>query len=262
MWYNLPVKLAKKLKGFKLILEIEEIYADVHGKRGAHKKEYNFFKLADAYLLATELLNEKINIENKPYAVIYGTYNVEKQRKVSFEDDKTHIVYAGTFDPRKGGAAAAAAAAYLNSDYHIHIIGFGSEKDKKYLLDTIEDASKKSNCMVTYDGLLSGNDYLNFLQKCQIGMSTQIPDAKFNDTSFPSKVLSYMANGLRVISVRMKSLEVAKIGKSLYYYEENTPQAIAQAIRSVDFNDDYDGRKVVEKLHYEFINNLDSLING
>jgi hypothetical protein len=260
-WYYFSVKLAKKIKGFRLVLEVEEIYADVNGKDTTRKKENKFFKLADAYLFATDLLNEKINKNDKPYAVIYGTYNVENKREVSFVDDKIHCVYAGTFDPRKGGAAAAAAAAAaLNERYHIHIIGFGSDADKNYLFDVIKKVSKKADCKVTYDGLLKGDDYLNFLQKCQIGLSTQIPDAEFNDTSFPSKVLSYMANGLRVVSVRIKALEISQIGKILYYYDGNSPQAIADAIKAVDINDNYDGRKTVEKLHNEFLINLEYLI--
>jgi hypothetical protein len=260
-WYYLPVKLAKKIKGFRLILEVEEIYADVNGKETIRKKENKFFKLADAYLFATELLNEKINIFNKPYIVIYGTYNVEQKRDVSWGDDKIHCVYAGTFDPRKGGAVVAiAAAAALNDKYHVHIIGFGNEADRKKILDTINEVSKITSCSVTYDGLLKGEDYLIFLQKCHIGLSTQIPDAKFNDTSFPSKVLSYMANGLRVASVRIKALEVSQIGKALYYYERNSPQAVAEAIKSIDLNDNYDGREIVEVLHNEFVKNINNLI--
>jgi hypothetical protein len=261
-WYFLPVKLAKKIRGFRLILEVEEIYADVHGKETIRKKEYDFFKLADAYLFATELLNEKINTDNKPYVVIYGTYNVEQKRNVSFEDDKIHCVYAGTFDPRKGGAVAAAttAAALMNDKYHIHIIGFGNDNEKKYLFDIIDSVSKTSVCKVTYDGSLTGEDYIGFLQKCNIGLSTQISDAEFNDTSFPSKILSYMANGLRVVSVRIKALEVSQIGKALYYYDGNSPQAIANAIKIVDVNDNYDGGEIIKELHNKFIEHINNLI--
>ena len=70
--------------------------------------------------------------------VIYGTYNVEKQIANKFDDGKIHCVYAGTFDPRKGGMSAVNAAKFLDEKYHIHILGFGTEKDKKLLIIKIK----------------------------------------------------------------------------------------------------------------------------
>ena len=259
--YLKTVAFAKKLKKFKLIVEVEEIYGDVSGSKKIREKEMRFFKNADAYIFPTELLNGKINTKNKPYAIIHGTYNVEPVLTTQFNDGKIHCVYAGTFDPRKGGAAAAAAAGlFLNSNYHIHIIGFGSENDKKMLINTIEDVSKKTECKVTYDGCLSGEAYLKFIQKCHIGLSTQNPNAAFNDTSFPSKILSYMANGLRVVSVRISAIEGSAIGEYMYYYDEQTPENIAQAIMQVDINEDYDSRKIIAELDKQFQEDLQIIL--
>lgn len=252
---------AKKKLGFKLILEVEEIYADVNGKDGDRIKEYRVFEAADAYIFPTELLNEKFNKENKPYSVIYGTYHVEEDRNVSFDDGRIHVVYAGTFDPRKGGAMAAVLSAeYLNEDYHLHIIGFGSKTDKDALLNEIERVSASTKCNVTYDGLLSGEDYIRFIQSCDIGLSTQTPSGDYNNTSFPSKILSYMANGLRVVSIQIPVVENAKIGKSLYFYSEQTPQKIAEAIKEVNIDDEYDSRKLICELDKAFVEDLRKLL--
>lgn len=257
----LPIKIAKFFKGFKLILEVEEIYQDVQSLPKYFKiMEYSFFKLADKYIFSTELLNNKLNIEDKPYTIIYGTYQVEKEQKLKFDDDKIHVVYAGTFDPRKGGAIAAAAAEYLPDNYHVHIIGFGSNEDTKLLLDKIEQVSKKSHAKVTYDGLLKGKDYIEFLQKCHIGLSTQIPNSTFNETSFPSKILSYMANGLRVVTVRIKAIEISSIGKNVYYYNQQSPKSIAEAIMSIDMNEEYNSRGLIRKLDKDFIHNIKVLL--
>ncbi len=59
----------------------------------------------------------------------------------------------------------------------------------------------KTKCKITYDGAFYVKKYYEFLQKCHIGLSTQNPYEPFNNSSFPSKVLVYMANGLRVVSV-------------------------------------------------------------
>ena len=261
--YMSLVKRLKKLKGFKLIIEAEEIYGDVIGDEKTSQKEYEFFKIADAFIFPTELLSEKVNTEKKPEVIIYGTYHIEKELPKLFSDGKIHCVYAGTLDPRKGGAIASAESAlFLNENYHIHILGFGNEKEKAETLNTIDSISKKSKAKITYDGLLSGEEYIKFIQSCDIGLSTQNPNGKYNDTSFPSKILSYMANGLRVVSVRIPLVEESGIGKCVYYYDEQTPENIAKAIKSIDFSEEYDSRKTIGVLDKAFICDLKTMLKG
>lgn len=269
--YAGTVTLARKIKGFRLILEVEEIYADVNGKESDRKKEYKAFAAADAYIFPTELLNEKINAQQKPYVLIHGTYQVEPDRECNIfsvgsgkeKNGKIHCVYAGTFDPRKGGAVAAAAAAeYLPSNYHIHILGFGSDEDKNNMLELIEKLSKSCSCGISYDGLLSGEAYIRFIQSCDIGLSTQNPDAAFNATSFPSKILSYMANGLRVVSIRIPAIEGSAIGEYMHYYDVQKPQDIAKAIMHTDINTPYDGREIIEELNQKFQRDMRKLLEG
>lgn len=250
-------------KNKKIILEMEEIYSDVINKKNKRKQEITVASKADAYIFPTELLDKKVNIGKKPSAIIYGTYQVEEERdKKLFSDEKIHCVYAGTFDPRKGGAIAAVKAAqYLDENYHMHIIGFGSEEDKINLLDEIEKVKKATKATVTYDGLFSGEEYIEFIQSCDIGLSTQNPNAAFNDTSFPSKILSYLANGLRVVSIRIPVVETSKIGDMLFYYEKQTPQEIAKAIMSVDMKKEYNSRNRISELDKKFTDDITKLLN-
>lgn len=257
------VYFAKKLKKFNMILEVEEIYNDVAKKSNASvKTERKFIACADSYIFPTGLLNEKLNKSGKPYVLIHGTYQVEKDRKASFNDDKIHVVYAGTFDPHKGGAEATlTAAGTLSLNYTVHICGFGSPKDTEELKAKIDEINKNSKAKVVFEGLLTGENYISFLQKCDIGLSTQNPDAEFNATSFPSKILSYMANGLRVVTVKIPAVFESKIGKNVYYYEEQTPEAVAEAVMNIDLNDGYDGRKRIAELDKEFQEDIKKLLN-
>lgn len=259
--YMSLVKRLKKLKGFKLIIEAEEIYGDVIGNEKTSQKEYDFFKIADGFIFPTELLSAKVNTEKKPEVIIYGTYHIEKEMPKIFSDGKIHCVYAGTLDPRKGGAAAVEAALFLNGDYHIHILGFGNEKEKAEMLNIIDDISKKTEAKITYDGLLSGDEFTSFIQSCDIGFSTQSPDAAFNSTSFPSKILTYMVNGLRVVSIRIPAIEKSAVGKFMYYYDEQTPENIAKAIKSIDFSEEYDSRKTIGVLDKDFICDLKKMLS-
>ncbi|MBR2863504.1 MAG: hypothetical protein IKB97_08100, partial [Bacteroidaceae bacterium] len=101
------VRLLKRLIGFRLILEIEEIYGDVMNSAKVVAKERKFFECADAYIFPTQLLDESVNTDKKPSVIVHGAYQVEPDVAAPEDDGKIHVVYGGTLDPRKGGAAAA-----------------------------------------------------------------------------------------------------------------------------------------------------------
>lgn len=256
--FRTVVRYAKKLRGFRLILEVEEIYQDVQQfSSRIQRNEYASFRDADAFIFSTELLNTKLNHAAKPSTVVYGTYQAEPDRMLSFHDGRIHAVYAGIIDLHKAGAAAAASAAkHLDSNYHIHIMGFGSAQDVRDLQQLITTIAPTTDCRLTYDGLLSREDYSELLQRCDIGLCTQNPEAALNETSFPSKILSYMANGLRVVSIRIQAVADSKIAEDIVFYDAQDPAAIAEAIRSIDLTTGKDHRALMERLDREFVESL------
>lgn len=265
--YARMVTLLRKLRNFRLILEVEEIYADVNSREKDRKKEYQVFAVADAFIFPAERLNQKLNTKGKPYTLICGTYQEEPDRNCRFEEiaaqGKIHCVYAGTFDPRKGGAQMAIRAAqYLPENYHMHVLGFGSTRDMQQTMELLEQVKQKCRCDITYDGCLKGEEYIRFLQSCQIGLSTQNPNAAFNDTSFPSKILSYMANGLQVVTVRIPVVEESPVGQWMHFFEKATPEAVAQAIMNVKLDIANDGRTDLRALDKEFVKNIKNLLEG
>src|SRR5690606_100231 len=75
MWLILPVVIFIKIKKIRLILQVEEIYSDVHPLHKKFKKyELYFFGLADSFIFSTELLNSKVNMAKKPSIILYGSY--------------------------------------------------------------------------------------------------------------------------------------------------------------------------------------------
>jgi len=257
------VSLVKKLKKCKLILEVEESYGVASNNSRLEKREFKYFKCADAYLFPTEILNHKVNIENKPFIICHGTYQVEPVLNDLFriEDHIIHCVYAGTFDRLKGGVyAAIEAASLLPKGYCLHILGFGSDYEIEEVQTKISYFDSVSDSKISYEGCLTGEAYIRFLQRCDIGLSTQNPNAAYNDTSFPSKILSYMANGLRVVTVKIPVVETSSVGRYLSYYEKQTPQDIANAILSVNVGDKYNSRKIVHELDESFVSELSKFL--
>ena len=248
--YKKVIVWAKKIKGFKLILELNEIYTDVRDyQNSVISLEEQLIDSADKYIFATELLNDNYNKKGKPFIINYGTYEVEPHLEGKFDDGKIHVVYAGTFDPRKGGCLAAAAAAELPENYHVHILGFGTEEQIESIKKYIKRVNEISQSTLTYEGLLLGNEFTCFIQKCHIGLSTQDPNAKFNNSSFPSKMLMYMANGLNVVSINIPAIKKSQISRDMFFYQEQTSKSIAEAILKVEYKN---SRETLYRLDAEF----------
>lgn len=258
-WISLPIRAAKFLKRFKLILEVEEIYQDVMKFSDRFVVwENKLIDNADAFLYSTDLLEKKIK-KNKPHIVIYGEYLSYKKLRNPINDGKIHLLYAGIIDNHKRGAFnAIESTKYLSAKYVLHIIGFGQVEK---LQEMVNEYNKTNECEIIFDGLKSGNEYIEYCQSCHIGLSTQSMSGGYLESSFPSKLLSYLAMGLSVVSCEIKCVTESKIRDIISYYSHDNPRDIAEAIRKVDINTDCKSSKIIQGLHEEFVEDVKNLIN-
>lgn len=258
------IKRLKFLKKLKIFMICEELYTVVSEQKRlpSVEKEIQYLSGFDAYLFPTKELNNIVNINNKPNIILPGVFVKEKEYNKKFNDSKIHIVYAGTFAKNKGAALSVKAGKFLSQKYILHILGFGSEEDTKNIIDLIDKTNKISKAEIKYEGILKGDKFVSFLQKCQIGLAPQTFNEKYNNTSFPSKILKYMANGLRVVTVKLPVIENSVIGKYMNYYEDNDPEKIAETIMNIDMNTDYDGFEIISSLNKKAIKELNNLLNN
>lgn len=252
------LKKAKARAGFRLVLEVEELYSDVTGRDADRRHEKELFSCCDAFVFPTELLASAVGVGSRPYVVCSGIYRMNEKVAERYLDGKIHVVYAGTLDPRKGGAAAAAAGAFLDDRYAVHILGGGCGE----WVTAIEDAVERANaagrgCKVEYEGLKSGREFDAFVQSCHIGLSPQNPDADFNVTSFPSKVFMYLSNGLSVVSVDLPVF-TGEIRDALTLCPDNHPEILAAAIESAPVQSNAEG--LLHELDQKFYESLGSLL--
>lgn len=233
--YLAAVRLARGLRGFRLVLQVEEIYGDAATlSRRARRAERRMFAAADCFLLSTQLLAAEVDTSGRPYVVVHGAYLPAARVAQPPDDGRTHVVYAGIVDLEKRGAfEAAAAARYLDAGFAIDIAGFGDAAAVRQLVAEIDAQNKVAECPVTFTPSIDGPEYVRFLQRHHIGLSTQRPDGEFNKSSFPSKILAYLTNGLAVVSIAVPSVRDSGVSELVRYYDRPGGEALAEAIRSV-----------------------------
>lgn len=255
------VKYIKKNITDKIVYEVEEIYGDVINDEKVKIKELKAFKNASSYIFSNDYLNSIINTKQLPYVTCYGTYEIPTLYKESFNDNLIHCLYAGTLAQNKGALNAINVAKYLPNNYLIHILGFGSEKDIADIKNAVNEVNNSyGTTKVIYEGLKLNEEYLKFIQKCQIGLCTQNIDAAFNTTSFPSKILSYMSNGLEVVGVNIAAIKNSKVGQYIQFYNVPDEKEIANAILNINLNNKTNNVDVVKELDKEFKEDLKDML--
>lgn len=255
-----PILTAKKVKRFQLISELEELYSFTSHKPKMLKKEEKMIANADKFIIASRLLYDRIENEGKDYCVFNGNYNCYYEN-AAFDDNNIHVVYAGLI--KTGGLAfkSVEIGKALPLNYRTHIIGYGEKQDVEKLINVINTANENGR-RISYDGELRGRELNVFLNKCQIGISPQTFEERFAESCFPSKIATYLSNGLRVVSSKSRAVENSPLGKMIYFVDKDTIEAYVSCIRNVPLQDEYDSREALTGMKNKFENDLSELFEG
>ena len=224
-------KLKQKIP-FKLLLEMEELYSDANQLSSEIKqKELKLAGLADGLVLPTYPMNDIVNLNKRPYCVIHGDYRVNPPVTKIESSNIIKVVYSGTFETSKAGVTQTLhAAPFLPENVELYIMGFGSIQQTESVIALCKEKQASSKCKIIYLGRMNNTECEEFLSKCDIGIAPQNTSGSYNDSSFPSKVLTYLKNGLKVVSSKTNTMLTSDVSDLLFYYDGDDPQDIAKAI--------------------------------
>jgi hypothetical protein len=262
-----PVYFAKKIKKFNLILDFGEEYCKVKKGNIIYQwVEPKLIKCADKFIFGNDLMGNLYGINPKNYTVVYGQYlndSIISEKKKNRKDNKIHLVYAGIIcESEKSAFRAIELANYLDDNYVLHILGKIEQESEKKFYTCIEKINNCSGCKVIFEGVKMGDEYINQMLQYDIGLNLRAVDEKYIDFAFPSKILSYLNVGLRVVSSRIKCVEASEVSSLLYYFDDNNPSCIAKTIRNIDINEPYNPLIKLDKMDKSLRDNIDSLILG
>lgn len=263
---SIPTRIAKTLKGFTLILEIEELYfEEVAGSRKEKRKkiEMKLVEAADKYLVVNDIIQREYLSSAKKAIVSYGGYVCPPKMAERINDGRIHVVYAGVVDEIRGAFRIVECAGYLSEKYAVHILGFGSEDMLTLLNEEISRVNAKcAEQKIIYHGAKSGNELSVFLQSYHIGVNAQIVGERFERVSYPSKIPSYFSHGLNVVSSRVSSVMESKFSPYVTYYDSNNAEELADAIERVQICSYEQQVKVIQSLDINFTEALLGLLES
>ena len=264
--FSVPVRLAKAIKRFRLILELEEIfYREARSTLDVclERAERALIRSADGYLAINALVREEY-CGTKPAVISYGSYAIPPRCAGRYDDGKTHLAYAGIINATHGAHKAVETMRYLDDHYRLHIYGFGADGDIAALVRRIEEMNSiLSGERIFYHGSKSGAEFDACLQRCHIGLNFNITlHSGSGEYAFPSKIPSYLGHGLNVVTYRIPSVSSSVFSPFVQFYDSDTPEAVARAVTEASLGTYEAQTALLERFDSVFSEELKKLIEA
>jgi glycosyltransferase involved in cell wall biosynthesis len=145
---------------------------------------------------------------------------------------EVRFLYSGTLDSPRGVDLMLEALQFLpGKGWHLDITGHGP------LMEQISRFSSEARWKgkVEYHQALPPADYERLKAACHAGLNCQRTSDPISGVTFPSKVFTYLSAGLVVISSKASEVETI-CGKACLYYDSETPQSLAAAMKEAITN--------------------------
>lgn len=259
--YIIPLYLYRFFSKRKILLELEEIYSVTwQQKRTQNLEEFFVRRVPNAYILVNDVISKKCNL-TKPSVVCYGNYSFPD---VSFRpsSEPIQIVYGGLIKKNADAFKALELAFYLNSNYQIHIAGYGDLDSVNLLTERIVNVNTTLGYeAVVYEGNMPTQIYYHFLKKCSIGLCIKSEGLlKDSDYYYPSKILVYLGNGVIPVCNKLNSVMLSGFSKNILFVDSCDLPEIAQEIKNMksEFYPDLS----FSKYDLDFCNQLKCLLNN
>lgn len=222
--------LVAKLLNFQIILELED--GEIHIK--------------NMKLLKRILNNFYIYIIDK---IIFEKVLITCSGLLNCTAIKKSLIYYGFVVPRK------VARKFITNEINILMnASIGVDMGENILLQAIEILNGKrlkrkiiinvtgkfiTPCNISNNllevkifGKLPKDEYINLLQKCDVGLSLRPINGILADNTFPSKIIEFLSYGLLVIATNVSDVRRLLIGGA-YILESNSPKILADILAGI-----------------------------
>jgi glycosyltransferase involved in cell wall biosynthesis len=144
-------------------------------------------------------------------------------------DGEVRFFYAGALARSHGIDLLLEALEHLpEKGWHLIIAGQGSLEEQ--VIRRTQDPCWRGR--VEHRPTMPPDVFERLLGANHVGLNCQRASELISSVTFPSKVFTYLSTGLLVISSRAGCVEQI-CGNACFYYEEETPQSLAAAMKEV-----------------------------
>lgn len=181
----------------------------------------------DYYVVLAEPMLQKLQIIDRPYAVVEGIYRHSDTEPMSNAciSDKT-IMYAGGIQTRYGVFDLIEAFHRIqDKEYRLILCGSCPEKEKLY---SYLDKDKR----IEYLGLISTAEVRRIQKKVTLLVNPRHSTEEFTQYSFPSKTLEYMASGTPVLMSNLPSMP-DEYKDHLFLFKDESIEGMNQKIEQI-----------------------------
>lgn len=189
-------------------------------------------KMIDGCIIASPGLRERVP-EGIPTEVVPGFCLPSVGTRLPEPGASVRFLFSGSLDQTRGGDLLYDAVKLLPEEgWRLDVTGaIGGFAEKLSQLGN-EDRFRGK---VSFHGSLPGVEYLMLVRECHVGLNCQKSSDPISEVTFPSKVFSYLSQGLHVISTRASHVE-AVCGQGCLYLDAETPEALAAMMIRVIHN--------------------------
>lgn len=256
-----PLSIVKRLKKLRYVLEVEEIYSEIpNSNRDNKQKELKFIGNADKYIVVSHLLKDKLPLKDN--MVIYGNYKFANDANVHItKNDKVNLLFSGSLDSTRGVFQAIEAMYFLPEEYILNISGVGNKAAVHLVQEKIEELNTfRDKVVCKYLGKLDDNDYKLLLNSSDLALNTQV-EGEYAQFLFPSKLLSYMAYNIPIVSTKGQSIVESPFFKYIYFTDDSSGKSIAEVILSIDLSKSVNYHVILGELHSQAVEELNKILS-
>jgi glycosyltransferase involved in cell wall biosynthesis len=187
--------------------------------------------LLSGALLSTPELGKRL-ADGMPKELVPGFVPDELPTGPGMPDREVRFLYSGRLDRERGGDLLLAAAEHLpENGWRLDITGQGPLMEQVTRFAQDPRWSRK----VKYHHSLPADAYQRVIAAAHAGLNCQRVSDPISGVTLPSKVFTYLSAGLLVISSKAGAVEQLCRG-ACFYYEGDTPQSLAGAMKEVMAN--------------------------
>lgn len=181
------------------------------------------------YVVLTEAMNDRVNPNGKPYAVLEGHADISMEKnKPSLEIKRKPRIclYAGSIHEMYGIKRLVEGFQLAKvENTQLHIYGAGDYQQELQRI-AAEDPS------IVYGGLLMPSQVVAKEMEATLLVNPRPTDEEYVKYSFPSKTMEYMSTGTPVLTTMLPGLP-KEYDSHVFFIREENAEGIAAALREV-----------------------------